>query len=173
MPLGLRVEIQSPDYRAHRYSKILWNVRGYKIPQHTQDSQCFWGSRIPPYARVWQWHAAAPGGADFLWWQIRLWEEYGSFEMKNQVLWCFWKEIEDICVGGRMHFTRGDPKPKSASSILQALSCRLCLLQLSNPSKLVISKKPKSRIALIVHNAWGLFPGGSYRQKCARLALPE
>jgi len=36
-------------------------------------------------------------------------------------------------------------KPKSASSILRALSCRFCRLQLSNPSKLVISKKSKSR----------------------------
>jgi len=48
-------------------------------------------------------------------------------------------------------------KPKSASLILQALSYRFCRLRLSNPSKLVISKKWKSRIALLVHNAWGLF----------------
>jgi len=43
--------------------------------------------------------------------------------------------------GGRMDFTRGNLKPKSANSILQALSCRFCQLQLNNPSKLVISKK--------------------------------
>jgi len=30
-------------------------------------------------------------------------------------------------------------------------------LQLSNPSKFMTSKKWKSRIALLVHNAWGLF----------------
>jgi len=50
-------------------------------------------------------------------------------------------------------------------------------LKLSNPSKLVISKKWKSRIALLVHNARGLFPDvfpdGFSRQKPARLALPE
>ena len=40
-----------------------------------------------------------------------------------------------------MDFTRGNLKPKSANSILQALSCRFCQLQLNNPSKLVISKK--------------------------------
>jgi len=41
----------------------------------------------------------------------------------------------------------------------------------------VISKKWKSRIALLVHNARGLFPDvfpdGFSRQKPARLALPE
>jgi len=46
-----------------------------------------------------------------------------------------------IDAGGRMYFTRGNFKPTSASSILQALSCRFCRLQLSNPSKFVISKK--------------------------------
>jgi hypothetical protein len=45
-------------------------------------------------------------------------------------------------------------------------------LKLSNPSKLVISKKWKSRITLLVHNARGLFPDGLLRQKPARLALP-
>jgi len=35
----------------------------------------------------------------------------------------------------------------------------------------VISKKWKSRIALLAHNAPGLFPDRSYRQKPARLAL--
>jgi len=52
-------------------------------------------------------------------------------------------------------------KSKSASSILQALSYRFCPLQLINPSKLVIFKKSKSRIALLVHDAWGLFANGS------------
>jgi len=53
-------------------------------------------------------------------------------------------------------------KPKSASSILplQALSWQFCGSKLSNPSKLVISKKRKSRIALLVHNAWRLFSDG-------------
>ena len=37
-------------------------------------------------------------------------------------------------------------KPRSASSILQAFYYRFCLLHLRNPSKLVISKKWKSRI---------------------------
>ena len=64
-------------------------------------------------------------------------------------------------------------KPKSASSILQALSCQFCRLKLSNPSKLEISKKWKSRIVLLVHNDWGLFPDGLSHQKPARLALPE
>jgi len=36
-------------------------------------------------------------------------------------------------------------KPKSASSILPALSCRFCRLQLSTSSKLVISKKMEIR----------------------------
>ena len=57
----------------------------------------------------------------------------------------------------KMDFTRGDSKTKSASSILQALSCWFSRLQFSNPSKLVLSKKSKSRIALLVHNAWGFF----------------
>jgi len=46
-------------------------------------------------------------------------------------------------------------------------------LKLSNSNKLVISKKWKSRIALLVHNARGLFPDGFSRQKPARLALLE
>jgi len=51
------------------------------------------------------------------------------------------------------------------SSNLQARICKLesadfCRLQLSNPSKLVISKKWKLMIVLLVHNAWGLFPDG-------------
>jgi len=46
-------------------------------------------------------------------------------------------------------------------------------LKLSNPGKLVISKKWKSLIALLVHHARGLFPDGFSRQKPARLALPE
>jgi len=37
----------------------------------------------------------------------------------------------------------------------------------------VISKKWKSRIALLVHNAWGIFSDGLSRQTPARLALPE
>ena len=48
-------------------------------------------------------------------------------------------------------------KHRPASSILQALSCRFCRLKLSNPSKLVISKKWKLRIALLVHNSQELF----------------
>jgi len=46
-------------------------------------------------------------------------------------------------------------------------------LKLSNPSKLVICTKWKSRITLLLHNARGLFPDGFSRQKPARLALPE
>jgi hypothetical protein len=46
-------------------------------------------------------------------------------------------------------------------------------LKLSNPGKLVISKKWKSWIALLVHNARGLFPDGLSHQKPVRLALPE
>jgi len=46
-------------------------------------------------------------------------------------------------------------------------------LKLSNPSKLVVSKKWKSRIALLVHNARGLFSDGLEHQKPARLALPK
>jgi len=45
-------------------------------------------------------------------------------------------------------------------------------LKLSNPSKLVISKKWKSRIALLVNNDQGLFLNGFSRQKPARLAFP-
>ena len=56
-------------------------------------------------------------------------------------------------------------KPKSASSILQALSCRFCWLKLSNPSKLVISKKWKSRISLLVHKASEIFSDRSWRKK--------
>jgi len=67
--------------------------------------------------------------------------------------------------GGRMDLTKGKFKPKSASSILQALSCRFCQWQLSNPSKLAISKKWKSRIALLVHNVWVIFSDGLSRQK--------
>jgi len=67
--------------------------------------------------------------------------------------------------GGRTDFAQGKFKPKSASSIVKALSCRFCRLKLSNRSKLVISKKWKSRIALLVHNAWGLFPDRLQRQK--------
>ena len=74
--------------------------------------------------------------------------------------------------GGRMDFTRGNFKPRSAGSILQAFYYRSYLLHLSNPSKLVISKKWKSRIALLVHNALGLCSDG-YRQNPARLALPD
>jgi len=70
-------------------------------------------------------------------------------------------------------FYEGKFNPKSASSILQALSCRFCRLKLSNPSKFVISKVWKWRIALLVHNARGLFPDGFSRQKPARLSLPE
>jgi len=73
----------------------------------------------------------------------------------------------------RMGFTRGNFKPKTASSILQALFCRFCWLQLSNLSKLMISKKWKSRIASLVHNASGLSPNGLSRQKPARFALPQ
>ena len=62
--------------------------------------------------------------------------------------------------GGRADFARWKFKLKSASLILQALSCQFCLLQLCDPSKLVISKKWKSRIALLVHYAWGVFPDG-------------
>jgi hypothetical protein len=72
-----------------------------------------------------------------------------------------------------MDCTRGNLKPKSAGSNLQALSCRFCRLQLSNPSKLVISKKWKSRIALILHNAWVFSPDGLSRHEPAYLALPE
>ena len=43
--------------------------------------------------------------------------------------------------GGRTDFAQGKFKPKSASSIVKALSCRFCRLKLSNRSKLVISKK--------------------------------
>jgi len=72
-----------------------------------------------------------------------------------------------------MNFTRGNFKPGSASSILQAFYYRVCLVHLSIPSKLVISKKWKPKIALLVHNARWLFSDGSYRQKSARLALSE
>jgi len=75
--------------------------------------------------------------------------------------------------GGRMNFTRVNFKPGSASSILQAFYFRYCLLYLINPSKLVVSKKLKSRIALLVHNAQGLFFDGLSRRKPARFALPE
>jgi len=78
-----------------------------------------------------------------------------------------------VYASDRMDLTRGNLKPKSASSILQALSCRFCRLQLSNPSKLVISKKWKSRIALHVQNDWGRFSNGLSRQNQGRLALPE
>jgi len=55
-------------------------------------------------------------------------------------------------------FYRWKFKPKSASSILQALSCRFCRFRkLSNQSKFVISKKSMSRIALLVHLIWGFF----------------
>jgi len=37
----------------------------------------------------------------------------------------------------------------------------------------MISKKWKSRIILLAHNDWGLFPDGLSSQKPARLALPE
>jgi len=37
----------------------------------------------------------------------------------------------------------------------------------------VISKKWKSRIALLIHNAWRLYSDGLARQNPARLALPE
>ena len=60
---------------------------------------------------------------------------------------------------------------------LQAQFCELypadfCPLQWSNPSNLVIFKKWKSRIALLVHNAWRLYSNGLLRKKPARLALP-
>jgi len=74
---------------------------------------------------------------------------------------------------GRMDFTRGNLKSKSASSILQALSCQFCRLQLNNPSKLVISKKWKSRIALHVHLNLGFFQMGRGLQKPAPFSLPE
>jgi len=41
--------------------------------------------------------------------------------------------------GGTTHFAQGKFKPKSASSILQALPCQFCWLKLSNPSELVIT----------------------------------
>ena len=66
----------------------------------------------------------------------------------------------DAYAGGSMEFMRGNIKPKSANSILQALSCRFFWLQLSNPSKLVISKKWKLRITLRVHNTWVFFCDG-------------
>jgi hypothetical protein len=48
-------------------------------------------------------------------------------------------------------------KPKSASSILQALSCRFCRLQLSTPSKLVISKKNGNQGSLYLYIPLGCF----------------
>ena len=81
-----------------------------------------------------------------------LWRSFWRYDMKN---------------------TQPHLKPKSASSILQALFCRFRRLKLSNPSKLVISIFWKSRIALFVHNARELFSNGFSRQKPARLALPE
>jgi len=44
---------------------------------------------------------------------------------------------------------------------------------MSDPSKLVIFQKWKSRIALFEHNAWEIFPDRSQRQKHARFALSE
>jgi len=79
----------------------------------------------------------------------------------------------DAYAGASMAFTRGTSKPKSANLILQALSCRFFRLQLSNPSKLVISKKWKTRIALRVHNAWGFSPFERQNRKTAHLALPQ
>jgi len=56
---------------------------------------------------------------------------------------------------------------QSASSILQDLSCRFCWFKLSNSSKLVFSKKWKSRIALLVHNLFFLLmPGGLFHVVC-------
>jgi len=46
------------------------------------------------------------------------------------------------------------------SSNCKLESADFCRLQLSNPSKLVISKKWKLMIVLLVNNAWGLFPDG-------------
>jgi len=56
-----------------------------------------------------------------------------------------------------MHFTSSNLSPKSVSSILQDLYCRFCRLRLSHPSKLVISKKWKSRITSLVHSIGGFF----------------
>ena len=81
----------------------------------------------------------------------------------------------ELYAGDRMDFTRGNlsPNSKSASSILQTLSCRFCLLKLSNPSKLVISKKMEIKDRFTCTQCWGLFTNGISRQKPARLALPE
>jgi len=81
----------------------------------------------------------------------------------------------ELYAGDRMDFTRENlsPNSKSASSILQTLSCRFCLLKLSNPSKLVISKKMETKDRFTCTQCWGLFTNGISRQKPARLALPE
>jgi len=70
-------------------------------------------------------------------------------------------------------FYRWKFQHKSAGSILQALSCRFCRLKLSNPSKLMISKKWKSRIVLLVTKCLGAFFQMVWRRKPARFALPK
>jgi len=74
---------------------------------------------------------------------------------------------------GRTDFTSGFLSPN-----LQARFCKLypayfCRLQLSNLSKLVISKKSKSRSLYLYRMPESFFIDGSHRQKPSRLALPE
>jgi len=88
---------------------------------------------------------------------------YSNFQICARIRMFGNSQFEQSDTVGRRwqdEFYRGNLKPKSASSILQDLSFWFCRLQLSKSSELVISKKLKSRIAVLVHSIGSSFQMG-------------